>query len=391
MVLVAQSPLLPKLSLVDDVQKTLREQIHSGRYQSGEWLPPERTLGLELKVHRKVVRAAIARLTEEGLLIRRPNCRPIVNVPERQNEDGNGEASKSPTEHTASRLVALVMWRGGGLLEKQETSQQRIFWGMNQELGQAGYHALFMDLGANIGSEEGNAEREAAHLQYALDHNFGGVVFYPYAYERNHELVKKVAREMPLIVIDRLLPGLDFDYVGIHNRQSFADAVTYLVSLGHRRIAHVTKSEPINTVQDRLRGYLQAMHDSFGRDCYEMVLVAPMFYGAEWPVFETVFRQDPNERPTAIICVNDYDAVYVQAKLRTLGLEVNKDVSLIGCDDVIPSLDNGVGLTTIAQPFEQIGTEAAKLYLRRTQESSAGYVHVELPATLVVRDSCRAV
>lgn len=381
------------LSPADGVQNSLRELIRSGRYKPGERLPGERALTQELNAPRSVVRVAIARLTEEGLISRVWNCRPIVQelsndpqVPNKTKQENTGDESASGAMFSASRLVALVMW--SGRLEQGGAAQQRIFWGMNEELGLAGYHGVFMDLGAKLGTNEANAEREGAHLQYAIDHHFGGVVFYPYAYERNHELVKKVALQMPLVVIDRKLPSLESDYVGLQNREAILSVMSYLIGLGHRRIAYVTKNEPINPVQERLQGYLQALRDNFGNDGYEMVLSMPSMLNDNWPIFDVVFRLEAKDRPTAIVCNNDYDAACVLVRLEALGLDVPGDISLTGCDNLIQTLENGVGLTSLAQPFEQIGAEAARLFLQRTELSTLSPIKIELPAQLIIRDSC---
>jgi DNA-binding LacI/PurR family transcriptional regulator len=362
--------------------KKLRDRIRNGSYTIGQWLPTERDLMQELKVQRRVVRTAVAQLEQEGLLSRRPNCRPIVQAAPSQ------ETSGSPYQVDASRLVALIMYHGGAL-ERVDSAQQRIFWGMNVALAGAGYHAIFLDLGANVGTAQANAAVEASHLRYVMEHGFGGAVFYAYAYNMNRELIHEVSRALPLILIDRTVPGIDADYVGVENRQAMFDATKYLVGLGHKRIAYVTTYEPINTVLDRLKGYLGALQDEVDDDVYERVLLIP-FVGKPWPVFDTLFSRPAEERPTAVVCVNDYEAVRVHERLQLLNLKVPDDVSIIGCDNIVQELSPGLGLTTIAQPFEAIGEEAVRLFLRRKQIFDPPLSHVELPSKLIIRQSTTA-
>ena len=186
------------------VANVLRDRIHSGYYQAGDWLPTERILAEDLSVDRRVVRTAINDLVSDGLVYRRPHCRPIVG--RMPSEAAAQDAEQKGAERSASALsssdfVALIMWPGGGVLEHAGTSHQRIFWGMNQALAEAGYHAVFLRLG-QIGNEEENAEAEAAHLRYALERGFGGVILYPYAYQSNQALVEEVRRKIPLVTID---------------------------------------------------------------------------------------------------------------------------------------------------------------------------------------------
>ncbi len=258
---------------------------------------------------------------------------------------------------------------------------------MNQTLEKAGYHAVFLNLGDQVGTEQENAVREAAHLRYILDQGFGGAIFYPYAYRSNRELIQQVSRHLPLCLIDRMLPGVQADFVGTENYQGMFDATTHLIRQGHRRIAYLTKSEPINPVQDRLQGYQHALNAAFYTDREELVLLAPSFNGDEWPLFDTVFRLPDGQRPTAAIGFNDYEAERTMRRLQELNLRVPHDVALVGFDDIVRMLPNGTGLTSVAQPFEDVGRTAAELFLRRLENPESEPVHIALPNHLVVRDS----
>lgn len=360
------------------VTDLLRDQIQSGEYKAGEWLPAERRLAESLQVDRRTVRLAINRLVKSGLVTREPHCRPVVASSEK-------EAAAAPASalSAASSFVALLMWRGGTQLERTLTSQQRLFWGMNQALAEAGHHAVFLDLGV-VGSEEENAAREAELLRYVLKQGFGGVVFYPYAYSKNEELVEEVRRTIPFVAIDRRC-AVQTDFVGVENHQAMYDTVMHLVALGHRRIAYVTKNEQIVAVQERIQGYLDAMRDA---DLDDMVLLIPVRSREKrWKGIEAVFRLPPAERPTAAAVFNDHSAVHLARRLETLGLSVPEDVAVTGFDDIIPALPNGVGLTTVAQPYEEIGRKSVELILRRRSDLSAPVISANLPATLIVRES----
>ena len=329
-----------------------------------------------------MVRTAINDLVNDGLIFRRPHCRPVIGpIP---GEDATQSIGQSASVLSSSDFVALIMWPGGGVLEQAGTSQQRIFWGMNQALAEAGYHAVFLRLG-QIGSEAENAAGEAAHLRYALERGFGGVIFYPYAYRSNHALIEEVSRKIPLVTIDRRAVALETDFVGVDNRQAMFDTIMHLVAQGHRRIAYVTKCEQIRPVQDRVQGYMDAVREA---DVPEIILPIPSRHrSASWTVTDTIFRLPAGERPTAAAVFNDYAAVHLMHRLQDLGLRVPGDVALTGFDNIIPALPNGVGLTTIAQPFEEMGRKAVELLLRRRVNPSAPIADLELPASLVARES----
>ena len=377
------------------VASLLSERIHSRVYGRGEPLPTERTLAADLGVHRRSVRMAIDQLVGEGLVSRRPNCRPTVGPPASEMDPNAAyQGSKDipqGSQISASNLVALIMWHGGGPLEHPSTSQQRIFWGMNQSLLKIGCHAVFLDLGGQIGSEEENAAREARHLRYVRDQGFGGALFYPYAYRRNHDLVREVSSSIPLVLLDRKIAGADVDFVGGENRKAMFEITEHLIAQGHRRIAHVTRSEPTLPVQDRVQGYLDAMRAAKASETTEMLLTAPPYSDERrWTVLDAVFRLPKELRPTAVACVSDYTAVGLAERLEFLGLSSPGDVALAGFDNIVPTLPNGAGLTTAAQPYEEIGRKAVELLIRRIKNPQAPPVSVELPARLIVRGSSAA-
>lgn len=371
------------------VANLLREKIESGHYAPGDWLPTERSLAQNLGVDRRVVRSAINDLVRDGLVEHRPHCRPVIRrriedaVPADTTDDVEQSVSEFSSDSASSGFVALIMFPGGPL-EQHRTSQQRIFWGMNQALAEAGYHAVFLSTG-QFGSEEENAANEAMQLRYVLERGFGGVVLYPYAYRRNQALVEEVRRRVPVVTIDRRLTALETDFVSIDNRQAVFDMTMHLVAQGHRRIAYVTKCEQLRSVQDRTQGYMDAVREA---DIPETILTIPSRdRDTPWTVTDAVFRLPAEERPTAAVVFNDYTALDLMHHLQHLGLTVPQDVALAGFDNIISLLPNGVGLTTVAQPYEEIGKAAVDLLLRRRKDPSALVATVELPTQLILRDS----
>ena len=375
-------------SLTNSVANLLRDQIQSGSYKAGDRLPTERTLAEEHGVGRRTIRNAVNQLVASGLAMRQPRCRPSVGtvnvaIPEARIHKEARVHSMVPSNSSLS-LMALLMCQSSQQYEQASNSQQRIFWGMNQALAEAGHHAVFLDLG-EVGFEKQNAVREANQLRYLLSHGFGGAVFDSFADCSNRALLKEVAAKIPLVTIDRQIDCTGTDFVSVDNHQAMYDTVTHLATQGHRRIAYVTKNEPIRAVLDRTQGYIAAMRDA---DLGEMVLSIPSSDAQQdWGTIDAVFQLPEPKRPTAIAAFNDYTAMKLMKRLEILGLSVPRDVALTGFDDVMSILPNGVGLTTVAQPYEEIGRRAAELLLERSKNHLAPARSVELPTRLIVRES----
>lgn len=368
------------------VEQLVRDRIASGEYAAGQRLPSLRELADELDIERSVIRTAIQTLEREGLILRPPNCRATIRGID---DASDGRGRRLEGDRKLSQFVALLMGRGE-VRDEVESGQQRIFWGVNQTLQKSGYHTVFVDL-EDAGLFENSAMGgDAAYLQYALDQGFGGVVYYCSMLNVDRKVLRAVNRQAPLVLMDRKLPGIDADYVGVTNYRGTYEAVQYLIGLGHTRIAYVTRVEPITTVHERVWGYRDAMSECLSGVYAEMTI--PVKGPDEaWPIFEAVLRMPPDGRPTAFVCLNDVTAERVAKRMADAGLRVPDDISIVGFDNVVTTLFGGVGLTTIAQPLEQIGAEAGRLLLRRLKERNAPTEEFECPTQLIVRESCRAI
>jgi len=390
-----------QLRVRDRVIEILSERIDSGFYATGQPLPAERTLAADFGMHRRAVREAVEHLVQVGLITHRPNCRPVVGPPpmvqapelRMSRNKGLAAADSESTNHktrpqiSTSNLIALMMCHGGGL-ETERTSQERIFWGMNHSLMKLGYHAVFLDLGEQIGTDEENAAHEAEHLRYIRDQGFGGALFYPYAYRYNRDLVNEVSQTVPIVMLDRKIAGVDVDFVGCENRGAMFDVTQHLISQGHRRIVHVTRVELIDPVQDRVQGFLDAMRANDYPEMEEMVVNLPPYKdGRYFTVFDAIFKLPVEHRPTAAVCLNDYTAEGVAWRLGQLGLSVPGDVAVTGFDNIVPLVADGIGLTTVAQPYEEIGSAAVEVLMSRIKGQHTAPRSVSLPTRLIVRSS----
>jgi DNA-binding LacI/PurR family transcriptional regulator len=367
------------------VAEVLTERIRSGMYGPGDLLPAERTLAADLKAHRRSVRIAIEQLVRAGMVSQRPNCRPAVALPNQR--AGLEPVRKSTSSISNSHFIALIFCGGGASLDRAGIAQKRLFLGINEAVMRLGYHGVFLNSG-NLGTEDENARNEAKHLTYIQEQGFGGALFYSWAYRRNHELVREVSRNVPIVLLDRNTMGHDMDFVGVQNQAGISEIVRHLIGQGHRRIAYVTRREPINTVLDRSLGYSEAMRDSHADGVQEMLLTISHYKDDRaWIAFDAVFQLSKERRPTAVVCLNDYMAALVCERLEYLGLSVPGDVALTGFDNVEPVLPNGIGLTTAAQPFEDMGSKAVEVLMRRINDRKAPALWVELPVRLLVRES----
>jgi len=187
-------------------------------------------------------------------------------------------------------------------------------------------------------------------------------------------------RGMPLVVVDPAVP-VDCDSVRPDDLAGTRLATEYLLELGHRAIAYIgVESAMVEHIhRERWSGFVQAMSQAG----------LPVNPGSEQPgsVQQLLDRVWAWGRPTALVCYNDFVATEAIGWLRAHGLEVPRDVSVTGCDNMAYLAFSLPRQTTLDLPYEQMGATAAQMILERIESPDLEVRHVVLPEKLVARDS----
>jgi LacI family transcriptional regulator, repressor for deo operon, udp, cdd, tsx, nupC, and nupG len=207
-----------------------------------------------------------------------------------------------------------------------------------------------------------------------------------------HRLPKAAA-----IVVEELSPrcapivnGCEFSAelrvpsVHIDNAKAAAEAMTHLYDLGHRRIGIVTGPLLSPLSRDRLQGAL-ASAGARGAEPDTIVMQGDFSIQSGTQAGDRLFER--TDRPTAVFCFNDEMAMGVIAAARQRGLNVPRDVSVVGFDDIRFAQCVDPPLTTIAQPMRAIGEGTVRLLLDILSGTQLAPVSITLPHTLQVRGS----
>jgi len=162
-------------------------------------------------------------------------------------------------------------------------------------------------------------------------------------------------------------------------------ATTYLISLGHRKIAFITGPLGTEICTDRRAGYERALHDAQIRRDPNLVT------GGDFSVVSGIAGVDrllsSGVQFTAIFCSNDEMAFGAILALKKAGRVVPRDVSVVGFDDIQFAQFYDPALTTISQPKLELGSEAMRLLLAALSDPKTPPRKHVLPTRLVVRDS----
>lgn len=192
----------------------------------------------------------------------------------------------------------------------------------------------------------------------------------------------------PVVFLDKFYGSEDCSYVTVNNRSAAFQAVDHLLQIGHRRIGIVTASVTASvSVKERFAGYREALR-ARGVE-YDPALTARSERQIEEGGFQAARKLLQAGRvPTALFCINDVIAIGAMRAIYDAGLEIPRDISVVGFDDVPIAALLRVPLTTVAQPIQRMGAAAVELLMERIEGAPPRPPRqVVLEAHLVVRRS----
>ena len=230
-----------------------------------------------------------------------------------------------------------------------------------------------------------NAQKETVYAQVLSTKQVDGTIFVA-AGEESDSVETLLHQGMPLILVDRLLPGISTDVVLIDNRQGGAQAARCLVSAGRRRISCISGPSYLTSSAGRLNGFLDELQ-KLGIDASQVAVERGDFH-PESGYQAALSLLGSADGPQAVFCCNDMMAIGLYRAAAELGLRIPEDVAVVGFDDINLSSYLNPPLTTISQPKQQIGRAVVELLLERINERSLPARRLVFETRLVVRQSC---
>ena len=244
-----------------------------------------------------------------------------------------------------------------------------------------------------------DAENEIRILNAVAGSDLAGVVFT--MMPQSTELVERVNRLVPVVVIGDRNTSLNVDTVEMNNYSAGAIIAHYMIGLGHKHIAYI--STTLNEANSARVRRLEGVRDTYRDECPEGSVIVRSRevtpkeerdnISIEHAVgFELTRKCLGERRITAFVAVNDMVAYGVLDAIRAEGRRVPEDYSVCGFDNIFPSQFLPVGLTTVEHYIADKGRNAFEiLHSKMSGESSdRNITRVEFKHHLIVRDSTAA-
>jgi LacI family transcriptional regulator len=242
-------------------------------------------------------------------------------------------------------------------------------------------------------SAEEDPNKEAAYLEMLLRQRVDGVILVPTG--RSLSNVKRLVRtKLPVVLVDRDLPPLQVDRVLSDNVNGGCQIARHLLDLGHQRIAIIGAEPHSESMARRLAGVKQGLNEAGIRPMEECLVAGTgEQFHVGFATTQRLVRQRP--RPTAVVALTDMLAVGAVHGAWKAGLQLPRELSVTGFDDIPLASYVLPELTTVAQPVTQMGERAVHRLLQLVQERlvrldvdpAPKAECVVLPTRLIVRNT----
>ena len=226
------------------------------------------------------------------------------------------------------------------------------------------YYTLLVDSIQTALLDSGYSVHIVRNDSELLEGHFAGIIIpgIHLADARPNELQRL---KIPFAVIGLGVPHSQIASVELENRFGMIAVMRHLIALGHRKIAHLTGTPIGVDAQARLEAYQEGLAE-IGLLCDPSLVFDGRFteLGA-YRAISTALRQ--NQAFSALVCASDEMAIGAIQAIEDANLRVPQDISVTGFDDLQLEAFQSAALTSVHQPLERIGREAATLLLEQIE------------------------
>ena len=252
-------------------------------------------------------------------------------------------------------------------------------------------------------NSRGDAERKRLQMDYMTQGRVDGIILYG-SMVFDDELIRQLRNmNFPLVLVENDLADVGVHKVVIDNVGGAFAATEHLIKLGHRKIAHIGGNMNLKITMERMNGYVNALQQ-YGIPVNPDRIIFPDFRDfREWKSERGGHSQmyytrgyeemkkliDKDRIPEALFFATDLSAFGAIRALKEAGLDVPKDVSIIGFDDesaAAPLLD-AYPITTMRQPLLQAGGASVKMLIDSLEQPDKPPERKVLDTQMILRDT----
>jgi DNA-binding LacI/PurR family transcriptional regulator len=351
----------PKFKQVKD---WIIEQIKSGEMPDGSFLPSETDLCNLLKVGRTTVRAAIEELNKENIIVKQQGRRSIVNASNIRNE-----------EKQRMRLA----WLSQNGLPGIEEIHFQIYNHLLREAEKNDTDVLFISL------------QNDSDMEWFIKHseNFDGIIITGILNSKilPGKVINRLQEFDNLLVVDDIIDTPAKYFVFTDNYLGGRIAAEYFLNNGFSNpvIGIRMQKDTFEPIQTRIDGFCDCMRENGMRFKKIELSWSPQDYTGSLKRLNEFISENPET--DAIFCSTDVMAINLMFALKSMGIRIPSDISILGFDDIARAKETFPGLSTIVQSTKKIAEKAFEILKNIHESKTIKSKRVEIKPYLKLRDS----
>lgn len=359
------------------LEKNIREKIAGGELKQLQKLPTERKLAKLYNVERRTISKALNRLAEENLLCRIQGKGTFVIEPDsKEAKDLIDTLKARKKKQKTNRLGLLLPYEF--MSRPDDFYYTEVLRGIREEIVPASYDLLIL----------GPCWRDhtSSYAKLVQNQDVDGILIMAPLSNKN-TLTELCKAGIPSMLISTAADS-KISYVDADNVKGAFEATEYLIRLNHSKIAIITAKQGWGTnLRDRLKGYKTALKkNGLGFDEKMVIYTSNTYEEDGYKAMSNIL--DLNPMPTAVFVTGYWLTTGAINAIKVKGLKIPEDISVIGFDDFPSALMMQPPLTTVRQPFYDIGRIAVKSLIEIISKRSHKPVRTVLKTELVIRNSC---
>ena len=336
-----------------EVANLLRSSIKTKRYTHK--MPGERALAETHNVSYMTVRKAVDLLVNEGLLVREAQKGTFILASPKKNRQ---------------RLIGFFLDKNiqNGI---SSSYYSLIFKALVKEANQRGCEIVFFN-----DEDPDSFSRTLKRLD--------GVI--ATCREDIDNTIVSMAEKLPVVTIDNNSANKTIPSVTLENFDALVSSVNLLAELGHSRIGFMRGLIDSDVGRDRHAGYLYGIQRNDLQIDEELIFNGDFSF--ESGISGIKYFLNKGTLPTALICANDEMALGAIKELKKNNLEVHRDVSITGFDDIDVAEQVTPALTTLKVPTDEIARNALHLLNNLVTGKEIAQKSITMPCNLIIRETC---
>ncbi len=233
-----------------------------------------------------------------------------------------------------------------------------------------------------------NATRESNAISTLLSKRVDGILISTAESVTDYSVYKDTIKHgIPIVFFDRCVHNIGASCVRINDERSSMQITEYIISKGIKKIAHLSGPLSISIGKERFDGYKKALTNHGINLREEYVIESGFHEEGGYKAMMKLLELPKSRRPRAVVAVNDPAAFGAMKAIIDCGLNIPKDIAIVGFSDDIRAELLRTPLTTVRQPAYEVGKLAADKLIKHIENETEKLEELVIDTEIIVRES----